>query len=120
MLFNSLPKELKLSSPLFEFTFKNVKHRVYTQHFTFLIAKPENKTGIGIIVAKKKVRHATQRNVCKRLLRDFYRQKETKDLLQGFTVVVLATSHANKALKEDLWHSLNTFTKSFEKQLSVS
>lgn len=115
MQVNRYDKSLRLSSADFSATFQSVDHSIKTKHFTFLLSKaPNDEGGLGLVIAKKKVRFAVQRNTCKRILREFYRQADIKQKLSSFRIVVIATSYANQASKEALWTSLNNFIAKFD------
>ena len=115
MLCNAFSKKSKLKSSQYSQTFNHVKYKFYTTHFTFLVSIPKNDYGIGIIIAKKKVKLSSKRNLCKRIVREFYRTHKNKKLFEGYNVIVIANHRASKATRAQLWYSLNSFYLAFEK-----
>ena len=115
MLCNAFSKKLKLTSSQYSQTFNHVKYKFYTTHFTFLVSIPISDYGIGIIIAKKKVKLSSKRNLCKRIVREFYRIQKYKKLFEGYNVIVIANNKAIQATKAELWHSLDTFYLAFAK-----
>ncbi len=92
-------------------------------HFFLLLAKSnqENHPRLGIIVAKKAYRKATQRNRVKRIIRESFRLKQIA--LPTIDVVVLAhkgkTLPENAVLFQDLEHLWNDLNKKFAKLSSA-
>lgn len=92
--------------------FQNVALRVSSKHFLILSrVSANNEAQIGIIVAKKHVKLAVQRNRIKRLLRESFRYK--RESIPKLEIVILAKKGVdrleNKACHEELefvWRKL--------------
>lgn len=84
------PKSSRLlTSSDYSDVFQSVEVRVSSKHFLILSRNLElNEPRLGIIVAKKHVKLAVQRNRIKRLLRESFRS--TRYSLPGLDIVVLA------------------------------
>ena len=105
---NCLKKDNILSSKQFKIAFDGITKKIYTKYFTFLLA--ENISGsssVGIIIAKKKVKTAVQRNKCRRIVKEGFRHN--KHLFINTNVIALATKSAANAEKSELWLSVNEF-----------
>ena len=94
---NTFPKSLRLlNAKDYSNVFGSVDIKLSTQFFTCLARKQTlSYPRLGIIVAKKNVRLAVNRNHIKRLLRESYRQN-TKSI-PCCDVVLLAKSQCNGA-----------------------
>lgn len=108
------PKSVRLlTSKDYSQVFDNVDIRVSSKHFLILARKSHSKNSrLGIIVAKKHVKLAVQRNRLKRLLRESFRQNKTA--IAGIDFVVLAKKNAallnNQSCTEEyqyLWNKLH-------------
>jgi ribonuclease P protein component len=109
---NSLTKDHILGAKGFSLGFSRICHKVHTKHFSYLIAKgSELKASIGVIVGKKKVKKAVQRNLCRRLNKEMFRQH--KDKFAQTMLIVIANHNASRATKEELWQSINGFLKQY-------
>jgi ribonuclease P protein component len=88
--------------------FENVEAKLSSPHFTFLLStRSIDEPGLCVILAKKNIKKATKRNLCRRLLKESFRIH--KDLLANKSLVVLSKKPANLATKEDLWQSIRKF-----------
>lgn len=77
-----------------------------------MIAKGDNlNVSIGVIVGKKKVKKAVQRNLCRRLNKEMFRQYKTR--FAQTILIVIANHNASNATKEELWKSINEFLKQY-------
>ena len=86
----SFDKSLRLlDSNAYKAVFDDAKYKVSNQH-TLYLARPNGLScpRLGLVIAKKNVRLATQRNRIKRILRESFRSKQS--LLSGIDTVVLA------------------------------
>lgn len=89
-------------------TFNNVQNKFSTSHFTFLLSKREIRDpGLCVILPKKTIKKATKRNLCRRIIKESFRQH--KDILDQTSLVVLSKKPAAQATKEELWHSVKKF-----------
>jgi ribonuclease P protein component len=94
-------------------TFSNVEAKLSSTHFTFLLStRSINEPGLCAILAKKNIKKATKRNLCRRLLKESFRAH--KDLLANKSLVVLSKKPAGEATKEDLWQSIRKFQQFLE------
>lgn len=108
LLLNTLPKEFILDVKGFRLGFSHICQKVHTKYFSYLIAKGTDlNIGIGVITGKKKVNRAVQRNACRRLNKEMFRQH--KHLFEHTILIVLTNNNAACATKEELWHSINEF-----------
>ncbi|MCP4695344.1 MAG: ribonuclease P protein component [Gammaproteobacteria bacterium] len=80
------------------------------RYFTVL-AKPcqEPRTRVGLIIAKKRLRLAVQRNRVKRIIRESFRQR--RQSLGNLDAVVLARDKLDKADNHTLFRSLDKHWK---------
>lgn len=105
---NTLKKDLILRKPNIDKAFANVVKKISTEHFTFLLADiKQDRAMIAVIVAKKKVRLAIQRNRCRRIIKEGFRLHQ--QCLNKYAVVAIAKQPAAQATKENLWHSFDAF-----------
>ena len=109
----SFPKSVRLlTSEQYSDVFQKVEIRVSSKHFLILARKRDKiNSRIGIIVAKKHVKLAVQRNRIKRLLRESFRHERHQ--FTNLDMVVLAKKNAsslsNIACAEELqylWRKL--------------
>jgi len=109
---NTLAKVNILTAQQFRLAFCHISTKIYTEHFTFLLAKKENfSSAVGVIVAKKKVKSAVKRNLCRRLIKEAFRLNKT--LFKETMVIAIATGHASYAKKKLLWASIDLFLKKY-------
>lgn len=109
---NILKKDNILRSYLFKEAFKCISQKIYTEIFVFLVAQKKQNAKIGIIISRKKVNLSVQRNLCKRLLKEFFRKK--KKLFEHCYIVVIATKNAKNASKESIWESIEKFITQYQ------
>lgn len=87
---HAFPKTLRLlNSSDFQIVFDDPAFRASHQHL--LILARQNSLSVprlGLVIAKKHVRHAVQRNRIKRLIRESFRHQQEN--LAGLDVIVLA------------------------------
>ncbi|WP_119344155.1 ribonuclease P protein component [Facilibium subflavum] len=108
MPLNCLSKKNILSRKQFPLGFSHVTKKIHTRHFTFLLAERQDfDAAIGVIVAKKKVKSAVQRNQCRRIVKEGFRLN--KGLFSHAYVIAIATQHAANADKSQLWQSVEHF-----------
>lgn len=114
----SFPKTSRLLNAAdYKAVFSDAQFKVSSRHF-LVLARTNNRSGsrIGLVIAKKNVALAVQRNRIKRQLRDTFRH--SRALLDTLDLVVLARKDADKLnnsqLKdtiESLWQDLHTKMK---------
>ena len=93
--------------------FGNVELKFSSLHFTFLISQRDiNEPGLCVILAKRNIKKATQRNLCRRLIKEYFRLN--KDILSKKKLVVLGRRQASNATKEKLWQSIEKFHQFLE------
>jgi ribonuclease P protein component len=81
--------------------FSNVDLRVSSQHFLCLASNNDQNTArLGIIAAKKNIRHAVSRNFVKRHLRESFRLNHQD--IPPLDLVVMAKKNANELESSDL------------------
>lgn len=109
----TFPKALRLlNASDYSDVFQDVQLRVSSKHFLILAKNHDDKQPrLGIIVAKKHVKLAVQRNRVKRQLRETFRKQ--RSLLPSLDIVLLAKKGAdlgtNSAIAEELdylWRKL--------------
>ena len=88
--------------------FDNTIKRFGTSHFTFLLGnRGVEEPGLCVILAKKNIKRAPKRNLCRRLLKEDFRLH--KDFFSNKGLVVLGKKPAAMASKEELWESIRKF-----------
>ncbi len=95
-----------LNSKDFQSVFDDAPLRTSHQHFLFLAR--QNQLGLprlGLVIAKKHIRHAVDRNRMKRLIRETFRAKQQQ--LAGIDVIVLARKGMNDSTNAVLIEQLN-------------
>jgi ribonuclease P protein component len=95
-----------LSSSDFQTVFNDAPLRASHQHF--LLLARQNKLAscrLGLVIAKKHVRLAVERNRIKRLIRETFRVKQQQ--LTGLDVIVLARKGMNELPNAQLIDQLN-------------
>lgn len=104
-----------LNSSDFSAVFNDAPFRA--SHPSFLILARPSNTGeprLGLIVAKKHVRHAVGRNQIKRISRETFRLQQQK--LPAIDAIVLARRGADSLSKSDLQQILNGLWKRVAKK----
>lgn len=90
----------------FKATFDNAKLRFSSPVLLVLAAEkvPTEPSRLGLVVAKKHLKRAVDRNQFKRIVRESFRHQQQQ--LVGLDIVVLARSGAINADKQELHHIL--------------
>ena len=123
MLNFSFNKSLRLlDAKAYKTVFDNAQFKVSKQQVLYLARKNDMATPrLGLVIAKKNVRHATQRNRIKRILRESFRLQQHR--LGGIDTVVLARrgldqldNTALHALFNKLWQQLYEKSQKAEKK----
>jgi ribonuclease P protein component len=108
-----LSKQNILTDDEIKKAFSDVQKKVSTYHFTFLLASRDAaEAGMCVILAKKNIKKATKRNLCRRLFKESFRCN--KHRLEGKSIIVLAKKPAALATKESLWESIAKFYQNLE------
>lgn len=95
-----------LHSSDFQTVFDDAPLRTSHQHFLFLARINQlDRPRLGLVIAKKHIRHAVDRNRMKRLIRETFRVKQQQ--LAGIDVIVLARKGMNDATNTVLIEQLN-------------
>lgn len=107
------PRKLRLTEPTqFQAVFNRADFKVSNRYFLVLARHNELELGrLGLVIGKKNLPRAVQRNRIKRLLRSSFRQNQ--GLLVGLDIVILARSNMssldNKRIADNiagLWADL--------------
>ena len=93
---NAFPKTARLLSPKdYKPVFDNARYKVSTKQFLLLAtASQARRPRLGLVIAKKHVSKAVQRNRLKRVLRESFRLRQSEIPL--IDIVVLARKDADK------------------------
>jgi ribonuclease P protein component len=95
-----------LNSENFQTVFDDAPLRTSHQHFLFLARINHlDCPRLGLVIAKKNIRHAVDRNRMKRLIRETFRAKQQQ--LAGIDVIVLARKGMNNETNAVLIEHLN-------------
>lgn len=95
-----------LNSKDFQIVFDDAPLRTSHQHFLFLARQNQlDCPRLGLVIAKKHIRHAVDRNRMKRLIRETFRVKQQQ--LAGIDVIVLARKGMNDTSNTELIEQLN-------------
>ena len=95
-----------LNSKDFQTVFDDAPLRTSHQHFLFLARINQLECPrLGLVIAKKHIRHAVDRNRMKRLIRETFRAKQQQ--LVGIDVIVLARKGMNDVTNAVLIEHLN-------------
>ena len=103
----AFPKSMRLlNSSDFQSVFDDAPLRTSHQHFLFLARQNElSRPRLGLVIAKKNIRLAVDRNRMKRLIRETFRAKQQH--LTGIDVIVLARKGMNDVANHLLIEQLN-------------
>ena len=95
-----------LHSSDFQTVFDDAPLRTSHQHFLFLARINQlDRPRLGLVIAKKHIRHSVDRNRMKRLIRETFRAKQQQ--LAGIDVIVLARKGMNDVTNTLLIEQLN-------------
>jgi len=119
----SYPNVLRLRRPAqFKAVFDSASLKIGQQHF-MLLATP-NELGharLGLVIAKKKVRHAVERNRIKRITRDSFRRQQHE--LPAVDLLMIARQDLaaldNKALHQALLDAWSRLNRKFRKTVAA-
>lgn len=94
-----------LNASDFQKVFDTPDIRFSEKKFLILIRRTESKKPrLGMVIPKKKVRFAVNRNRCKRIIRESFRTH--KRLLEGLELIVFARDGLDKLSRKDLHEQL--------------
>ena len=116
---NKFSRELRLLTPThFEYVFKNATPAVSPQ--LTLLARTSNTDNprLGITIAKKRVKHAHNRNRLKRIIRESFRTQ--KQNLPNVDIVVVGKSGIDKLSNQELFSLLNKLWKKLAQRCEKS
>ena len=95
-----------LNSNDFQTVFDDAPLRTSHQHLLFLARQNQlDRPRLGLVIAKKHIRHAVDRNRMKRLIRETFRAKQQQ--LAGIDVIVLARKGMHETTNVVLIEQLN-------------
>lgn len=96
--------------------FETARYKVSCRHFLMLASNSKNARGrLGMVIAKKTIAKAVQRNRIKRLVRESFRK--TAKQLPVIDVVVLARRDADKLNNAMLLNKINTLWKDLQSKI---
>jgi ribonuclease P protein component len=100
-------KQRRLLTPSeFSNVFKK-SQRAVDSHFLVLARENDlDRSRLGLVVSKQKLRKAVSRNRIKRIIRESFRKNN--GILSGLDLVVLPQKQSGDVKRELLWESLNT------------
>jgi len=103
---SGFPKAVRLQEASeFEAVFSRNQFKVSNRFFLFLALHTEIESRLGIVVAKKNIASAVQRNRLKRLIRESFRISAEKP--ENKDVVVLVRKNADKLSNSEILLNLN-------------
>lgn len=111
------PKESRLlTSADYSAVFDHTHYKVSCRHFLILATKNEaNSKRLGIVIAKKNVAKAVERNRIKRQIRECFRKSHRQ--LGSVNLVVLARRDTDKLSNSQLTNNLDSLWLDLEKKL---
>lgn len=87
-----------LTSAEFQPLFDQPDYRVGGQHILLLVRENQTDTGrIGLVVGKRRVRHAVQRNNVRRVSRESFRRRQQE--LAGLDIIILVKATIDRVNK---------------------
>ena len=78
---------------------------------------PDQAARIGLIIARRHVRRAVDRNRLKRLIRESFRHR--REILAGLDIVILARPGAGQVDNEQVFNHLDRLWQKLVKQAAV-
>lgn len=114
MVDQSFPKLSRLLSPKdYSPVFKQPTYRVSNRYFLILALKTDKSDSrLGIVVAKKNIRTAVERNRIKRILRESFRTK--KSVFATIDLVVLAKKGLDALENNEIRAQIDTLYKELQ------
>jgi ribonuclease P protein component len=113
----TFPKAVRLlTASDYSHIFQDVQIRVSSQNYLILARQQELETArLGIIVAKKNVKLAVQRNRIKRLLRESFRNERAD--LPPYDLIILVKKGANLVENNALLSELEYLWRKFRRKI---
>ena len=107
-----------LNASDYDTVFANNQYKVANRHF-LILASGHNNAGsrLGIVVAKKNIPLAVQRNRIKRILRESFRLKA--EFREQLDIVVLVRKGADKLRNPEIFESLHKLWRDLESKQSA-
>jgi ribonuclease P protein component len=116
---NKFSRELRLLTPAhYEYVFNNAVPAVSPQITLLARSNISNNPRLGITIAKKRVKHAHDRNRLKRVIRESFRLQ--KQSLPNVDIVVVAKSGLDKLSNQELFSLLNKLWKKLAQRCAAS
>ena len=107
---NNFSRELRLLTPThFEYVFNNAIPSVSPQLTLLARFNTSNNPRLGITLAKKRVKHAHNRNRLKRVIRESFRLQ--RDSFPNIDIVVVGKSGLDKLSNQELFFLLSKLWK---------
>ena len=105
-----------LNAADYKAVFSNAQLKVSCRHFLVLANRTDRSSArIGLVIAKKNVALAVQRNRIKRQLRNTFRHKA--ELLDKLDLVVLARKGADKLDNKELIETIDSLWQDLHKKM---
>ena len=110
------PKKLRLANAAeFKAVFSKVEYKISNRHLLiFALENARNYPRLGLVISKKHVPLAVDRNRIKRLLRDEFRTHQ--HLLAGLDIVILARNDLAAQNNASLHSAISRLWKDLSKQ----
>jgi len=116
---NKFSRELRLLTPAhYEYVFNNAVPAVSPQLTLLARSNHSINPRLGITIAKKRVKHAHDRNRLKRIIRESFRLQ--KQSLPNVDIVVVAKSGLDKLSNQELFSLLNKLWKKLAQRCATS
>lgn len=117
---NSYPKQVRLLTAAdYKAVFSNAEIRVSCRYFLILAIKNNwTRSRLGLVIAKKSVAKAVQRNRVKRIVREFFRK--SSDQITNLDLVVLARKDIDTLQNSQISARLASLWKDLDKQRTDS
>ena len=111
----SFQRELRLLSARDYSRVFDKANKVHNKAFTLLARKNDlNKPRLGLVIAKKNLKFAYQRNLVKRLLREYFRLYQSE--LSHYDLVILTRKEIASMSKEEISYYRNDLFSRFNKR----
>jgi ribonuclease P protein component len=112
----SFDKSLRLlDSKYYQAIFDNVRYKVSSRQVLFLaIPNQQTKPRLGLIIAKKNIKLANQRNRIKRIMRESYRLNQHN--IAGLDIIVLARRDLDQQDNKSLHQTFNALWLQLQRQ----
>ncbi|MFT5313193.1 MAG: ribonuclease P protein component [Paraglaciecola sp.] len=116
---NTFSRELRLLTPAhYEYVFNNAVPAVSPQLTLLARSNKINNPRLGITIAKKRVKHAHDRNRLKRVIRESFRLQQQS--MSNVDIVVVAKSGLDKLSNQELFSLLNKLWKKLAQRCAAS